>query len=81
MENPTQTFREVMNLVFQVTEELQIKSKTVMCAGACERKKECFFVTFILPEGIFFNYFCFSSIHSILNKLHYLLPCCSQSTT
>ena len=43
MENPTQTFREVMNLVFQVTEELQIKSKTVMCAGACERKKECFF--------------------------------------
>ena len=43
MENPTQTFREVMNLVFQVTEELQIKSKTVMCAGACEKKKERFF--------------------------------------
>ena len=28
MENPTQTFRENMNLVLQLIEELQIKSKT-----------------------------------------------------
>ena len=34
MENPIQTFREGMNLVFQLIEELQIKSKTVMSAGA-----------------------------------------------
>ena len=53
MENPTQTFREVMNLVLQLIEGLQVKSKTAMSAGACERKKECVFVTFILSEGIF----------------------------
>ena len=51
MENPTQTFREV---VLQLIEELQIIIKTVMSVGACERKKECFFVTFILSEGFFF---------------------------
>ena len=54
MENPTQTFREVINLVLQLIEELQIIIKTVMSIGACERKKECFFVTFILSEGFFF---------------------------
>ena len=37
MGNPTQTFREVMNLVLQLIEELQIKIKTVMSVGACER--------------------------------------------
>ena len=52
MENPTQ--REVINLVLQLIEELQIIIKTVMSVGACERKKECFFVTFILSEGFFF---------------------------
>ena len=59
MENPTQTFREVMNLVLQLTEELQIKIKTVMSVGACERKG-VFFVTFILSEGIFFIICAFS---------------------
>ena len=43
-----------MNLVLQLIEELQIKSKTVMSVGACERKKSAFFVTFISSEGIFF---------------------------
>ena len=43
-----------MNLVLQLIEELQIKSKTVMSVGACERKKVLFFVTFIFSEGIFF---------------------------
>ena len=79
MENPTQTFREVMNLVLQLIEGLQIKSKTVMSVGACERKKSAFFVTFILSEGIFF--ISFFSIYSILNKLHDLLPHCSHPTT
>ena len=59
MENPTQTFREVINLALQLIEELQIKIKTVTSVGACERKKECFFVTFILSEG-FFLLFVFS---------------------
>ena len=40
MENPTQTFREKMNLV--LTEKLQRKSQTVMSVTACERK-EVFF--------------------------------------
>ena len=48
MENPTQTFREKMNLVPQLIEKLQMKCKTVMNVGACERKK-----AFILSEGIF----------------------------
>ena len=41
MENPTQTFREVMNLVLQLIEELQIKSKSVMNVG---EKKIVFFL-------------------------------------
>ena len=59
MENPTKTFREKVNLVLQFTEELQIKSKTVMTVEACERKK-VFFVTFILCEEIFFIICAFS---------------------
>ena len=45
--NPTLTFREVMNLVLQLIEELQIKSKTVM-SMELERAKKYFSVTFIL---------------------------------
>ena len=80
MENPTQTFREVMNLVLHLIEELQTKIKTVMSVGACKRKKSVFFVTFILSEGIFFI-ICFFSIYSMLNKLYDLLHHCSHSTT
>ena len=39
--NPTLTFREVMNLVLQLIEELQIKSKTVMSVEF-ERAKKLF---------------------------------------
>ena len=38
MENPTHSFREI-NLLIQLIEELQIKSKTVI-VGVRERKKE-----------------------------------------
>ena len=80
--NPTLTFGQVINLVLQLIEELQIKSKTVMSVGACERKKSVFFVTIILSERFFINIICvFFSIYSILNKLHDLLPHYSQSTT
>ena len=58
MENLTQTFREKMNFVLELIEELQIKSKTAMSIGACDGKKS-FFVTFILSEGIFFYYLFF----------------------
>ena len=40
--NPTLTFKEVMNLVLQLIEELQIKSKTVMSVGARKSKKVFF---------------------------------------
>ena len=50
--NPTQTFIEVMDLLLQLIEKFQIKSKTVMTLGARERKK-CFLVIFILSQ-IFF---------------------------
>ena len=80
VENPTQTFREKVNLVLQLIEELQIKSKTVMSVGACERKKVFFFNIYFFREN-FFYYLYFFSIYSILNKLHDLLPHCSNSTT
>ena len=80
VENPTQTFREKVNLVLQLIEELQIKSKTVMSVGACERKKFLFFNIYFFREN-FFYYLYFFSIYSILNKLHDLLPHCSNSTT
>ena len=50
--NPTQTFIEVMDLLLQLIEKFQIKSKTVMTLGARERKK-CFLIIFILSQ-IFF---------------------------
>ena len=78
--NPTQTFREKMNLVLQLIEELQIKSKTVMKVGTCEREKRVFLEhLFCMRE--FSYYLCFFSIYSILNKLHDLLPHCSHSNT
>ena len=39
MESLTQNVREKMNLVPQLIEELQIKSKTEMSTGACVRRK------------------------------------------
>ena len=42
MGNPIQTFREVMNLVFQLIEELQIKSKTVRVLELEREKKSAF---------------------------------------
>ena len=39
MENPAQTFRVKINLVLQLIDEFQLKSKTVMSVGACKRKK------------------------------------------
>ena len=56
--NPTQTFIEVMDLLLQLIEKFQIKSKTVMTLGARERKK-CFLVIFILSQ-IFFIIYVFS---------------------
>ena len=49
MEIPTHSFRET-NLLIQLIEELQIKSKTVM-----SWKRRTIFVLFILPKGNCFN--------------------------
>ena len=45
--------------------ELKVK---LWWVGARERKMSAVFVTFILPEGNFFN-ICFISMYSVLNKL------------
>ena len=52
MENPTHSFRET-NLVLQLIQESQIKSKTVGELGLAKEKKNIF-VPFILSEGNFF---------------------------
>ena len=53
MENPTHSFTET-NLVLQLIEESQIKSKTVM-SWCSRKKKKGIFVPFILSKGIFFK--------------------------
>ena len=66
MENPTHSFRE-MNHVFQLVEELQIKSKTVMSWSL--RKKECIFCNVYFVHKKIFKHLCFILVYSILNKL------------
>ena len=51
MENPTHSFRET-NLMLQLIQESQIKSKTVM-SWSSRMKKRAFFVSLILSEGNF----------------------------
>ena len=51
MKNPTHSLRE-KNLVLQLMQELQIKSKTVMSWGL-QKNKEGIFVPFVLSEGNF----------------------------
>ena len=53
MKNPTHSFRET-NLLLQLIQESQIKSKTVM-NWSSQKKKRAFFVPFILSEGSFFK--------------------------
>ena len=48
IENPTHSFRET-NLVLQLIEESQIKSKTIM-SWSSQKKKESIFAQFILSE-------------------------------
>ena len=52
MENPSHSFREI-NLVLQLIQKSQIKSKTAM-SWSSRKKKEGIFVPFILSEGNFF---------------------------
>ena len=72
MENPIHTFRE-MNIVLQLIQELQIKSKTLM-SWSSQKKKECIFVTFILSEGT--CVLCFISIY--IKSMFYLVCVLSQ---
>ena len=53
MENPTQSFRKT-DLVLQLINESQIKSKTVM-SWSSRKKMRAFCVPFILFEGNIFN--------------------------
>ena len=54
LENPICRFREA-NLALQLIWESEIKSKTVMSESSRKKKKEAFFVPFILSEGTFFH--------------------------
>ena len=54
MENPTHSFRGT-NLVLHLKKESQIKIKTVM-SWSSRKKKDGFFVPFILSEGIFLTF-------------------------
>ena len=70
MENPMEIFQEKMNLVLQLIEELQMKYKTAMIVFS--------YIYFVRVN--LFDYLCFFSIYSILNKRHDLLPHYSHST-
>ena len=59
MENPTPTFR-ITNLILQLIQESQIKSKTVM-NWSLQNKKEGIFCTAYLSIGNFFT-ICVSSL-------------------
>ena len=58
MVNPTHCFRE-KNLLLELIQELQIKSKTVM-SWSSRKKKEGIFVPFILSEGHLFKIYVLS---------------------
>ena len=79
MKNPTQNFREKMNLLPQLMEELQIKSKTVMSIGAFVRKKVFYFVTFILPERIFLLFVFSQYIAYWINFMIFYLTAATQT--
>ena len=61
MENPTHSFKKT-NLVLQLIEESEIKSKTVM-SWSSQKKKEGIFVLFILSKGNSFSQLCFISMY------------------
>ena len=66
MENPTHSFRET-NLVLQLIQESQIKSKTVMSWSS--RKKKGIFCTVYFVRREFFKDLCFISMDCVLNTL------------
>ena len=65
MENPTHIFRET-NLVLQLIQELQIKSRAVM-SQISQKKKEGIFRTVYFVQREFFKDLCFISMYSVLN--------------
>ena len=67
MENPTHSFRET-NLVVQLIEELQMKSKTVM-SWSSRKKKEGIFCTVYFVYRLYRNSLCFITMYIVLNTL------------
>ena len=65
MENPTHIFRET-NLVLQLIQELQIKSRAVM-SQISQKKEEEIFRTVYFVQREFFEGLCFISMYSVLN--------------
>ena len=73
MENPTHSFRE-NDLVLQLIQESQIKSKTVI-KWSLQKNKYDIFVQLILSKDFFFDNLCFISMYSVFNtfKIYILL--------
>ena len=73
MENPTHSFRE-NDLVLQLIQESQIKSKTVI-KWSLQKNKDDIFVQLILSKDFFFDNLCFISMYSVFNtfKIYILL--------
>ena len=73
MENPTHSFRE-NDLVLQLIQESQIKSKTVI-KWSLQKNKDDIFIQLILSKDFFFDNLCFISMYSVFNtfKIYILL--------
>ena len=54
MGNPTQSFRD-MNLVLQLIQKKQIKSKTVMTWSSRKKKKSIFCIAYFAQRGFYFK--------------------------
>ena len=67
MENPSHSFRET-NLVLQLIEESESKSRTVMSSKS-RKKEEGIFCTVYFVQRNFFKHMCFISMYGLLNTL------------
>ena len=67
LENPTHSFRE-NDLVLQLIQESQIKSKTVI-KWSLQKNKDDIFVQLILSKDFFFFFLCFISMYIVFNTL------------
>ena len=66
MKNPTHSFRE-MNLVLQLIQELQIKSKTMMIWSSQKKKGGIFCAVYCVQSEFFLRFVFYFNVYSVLN--------------